>query len=292
MKVPELVALFVEKRYHLDMGKNKLAQMYKCSSDEVSLAKSLSRGEIARNEVANASKPLARNVKLPKPYLTGNPDNVVIIGDTHLPFDKEGYLEFCRDVQEAFNCGTVVQIGDLVDYHASSYHETIPEGYSPKDELSFAKQRVKEWEKVFPEMVVTLGTHDYRPHRKMRTGMVAKEWLRSFKEVYDTPNWEYVDEFHKNGIKYVHGTTDAWNNMLNTGCSIVQGHLHTRAGVQWHNLGGKPIFAMQVGTGVNDKAYAFEYASSLPAKSHISCGVIFNGNPVVINMDTFLKKVK
>lgn len=287
MKIPELVALFVEKRYHLDMGRNKLAQMYFCTSDDVVLAKSLARGEIARTEVALATRPVSRNIKLPKPYLTGDNNNVLVIGDTHVPFDLPGYLEFCRDVQEFFNCGKVIQIGDLVDYHASSYHETIPEGFSAKDELDHAKIRIKEWERVFPEMVVTLGTHDLRPHRKMRSGMVANDWLRSFEDVYDTPNWRYVDEYVYNDIKYVHGTTDAWSNLLNSGCSIVQGHLHTRASVQWHNLGGKPIFAMQVGTGVDDKAYAFEYAKTNTVKSHISCGVIFGGTPIVINKETW-----
>jgi len=285
MKVPELVELFVKKTYHLDMGKFKLAGMYDCTSDDVALAKSLARGEIARTEQSVAVKPIARNIKLPKPFTGGDENNVIIISDLHLPFDKKGYLEFCRDVQEFFNCGKVVQIGDLVDNHYSSYHETIPEGFGAKQELDYAKQRLKEWEKVFPEVVVTLGSHDYRPLRKMRTGMVVNEWMRGFADVYDTPGWTYVDEHIHNGIKYVHGTTDAWSNLLNSGCSVVQGHLHTRALVQWHNLGNKPIFAMQVGTGIDDTQYAFEYAKTNTSRSHISCGVIFGGNPIVINKE-------
>jgi len=287
MKIPELVELFVKKPYHLDMGRNRLAMLYDCTSDDVVLAKSLARGEIARTEVAVATKPVSRNIKLPKPFIGGSADSILIIGDTHVPFDLPGYLEFCRDVQEFFNCGKVIQIGDLVDYHASSYHETIPEGWSPKDELDYAKQRIKEWERVFPEVTVTLGSHDLRPHRKMRSGMVANEWLKSFEDVYDTPNWRYVDEYVYQGIKYTHGTTDAWSNLLNSGVSVVQGHLHTRASVQWHNLGGKSIFAMQVGCGINDKTYAFEYAKTNTTKSHISCGVVFGGNPIVINKETW-----
>jgi hypothetical protein len=159
--------------------------------------------------------------------------------------------------------------------------------------LDYAKQRVKEWERVFPEVSVCLGTHDLRPMRKMRSGMVVNEWLKSFEDMYDTPGWSYVNEFNHNGVKYVHGTTDAWNNMINSGCSVVQGHHHVKAGVQWHMLGSKPIFAMQCGTGIDDTAFAFEYAKSFPAKSHISCGVIFGGNPIVINKATWAaNKVK
>lgn len=287
MKVPELVSLFVEKRYHLDMGRNKLAQMYNATADDIVMAKSLARGEIARHDASITPKVESRDIVLPSPYRNGNENNVLVIGDTHLPFDLPGYLEFCRDIQENFDCGTVVQIGDLVDNHFMSYHETIPEGFGGRHELDFAKQRVKEWERVFPEMIITLGTHDKRPMRKMRTGMVVNDWLKSFNEVYDTPEWRYVDEFNHNGVKYVHGTSDAWTNMLSSGCSVVQGHLHTQASVRWHMLGGNPIFAMQVGTGINDKAYAFEYAISNPNKSHVSCGVIFEGNPIVINKDVW-----
>lgn len=283
----ELVELFHERKYLCDMGGGKLSQMFGVTRDEISIIKSLARGKTARADIKTTPKMIARNIKLPKPFIGGDEDNVLIISDLHLPFDKDGYLEFCRDVQEFFNCGTVVQIGDLVDNHYCSYHESIPEGYGAQQELNFAKIRIKEWERVFPVVTVTNGTHDYRPLRKMRTGLTPNEWMRSFADVYDTPGWSYVDEFIHNGVKYVHGTTDAWTNLLNSGCSVVQGHLHSRASVQWHNLGSKPIFAMQVGTGINDKAYAFEYARGTVAKSHISCGVIFGGNPIVINKDVW-----
>lgn len=288
-KITELVGLFVEKPYHLKMGANLLADRFKCNSDEVRLAKSLAKAEIARTEAALMPKVYGRGIYIPEPYMNGNPDNILVIGDLHLPFDCEGYLEFCREVQEYFDCGRVVQIGDLVDYHNSSYHETIPEGFGAGDELSYAKIRLKEWEVAFPSVTVTLGTHDYIPLRKMRTGMVAKEWMKSFKEVYNTPSWEYVDELFINDIRFVHGVGDSVANMINSGCSVVQGHLHTKSGINWQSFGGnKDLFAMQVGCGINRKAYAFEYAKNTPAYQQISCGVILKNNPIVINMNSWI----
>ena len=49
---------------------------------------------------------------------------VLVIGDLHLPFVKDGYLEFCIWVYKKYNCTEVVFIGDILDNHASSYHET------------------------------------------------------------------------------------------------------------------------------------------------------------------------
>src|SRR5690606_32977836 len=63
---------------------------------------------------------LTKSIKSIKPFLDGNPDNILVIGDTHEPFSKDGYLKFCRDTQEKFDAGTVVHIGDLTDNHAVS----------------------------------------------------------------------------------------------------------------------------------------------------------------------------
>jgi len=40
---------------------------------------------------------------------------VGIIGDTHLPFELDGYLEFCQETFEQWGVDTVVHIGDFID---------------------------------------------------------------------------------------------------------------------------------------------------------------------------------
>jgi len=49
-------------------------------------------------------------------------DNILIIGDTHIPFHKKNYLNFCKDVQKKYKCKRIIHIGDEVDNHALSYH--------------------------------------------------------------------------------------------------------------------------------------------------------------------------
>ena len=48
-------------------------------------------------------------------------DNILVIGDLHLPFLREGYLEFCREMKEKHKCNKIIQIGDILDFHYSSY---------------------------------------------------------------------------------------------------------------------------------------------------------------------------
>jgi predicted phosphodiesterase len=45
---------------------------------------------------------------------------VGIIGDTHIPYELEGYLEFCQETFEQWGVDRVVHIGDLIDHHALS----------------------------------------------------------------------------------------------------------------------------------------------------------------------------
>ena len=46
-------------------------------------------------------------------YYGKDPKNVLIIGDLHCPFVVDGYLEFCKKVQDDFDCGTVIFAGTL-----------------------------------------------------------------------------------------------------------------------------------------------------------------------------------
>ncbi len=55
--------------------------------------------------------------------------------------------------------------------------------------------------------------------------------------------------------------------------SVVQGHWHSKSYVHFF-VGKQDVsFAMQVGCGIDDKAYAFNYGRHF-AKSHINVGVI------------------
>ena len=51
-------------------------------------------------------------------------NNILVIGDLHEPFCLDEYLYFCIEKYREFNCNEVVFIGDIIDNHYSSYHET------------------------------------------------------------------------------------------------------------------------------------------------------------------------
>lgn len=230
---------------------------------------------------------------LPDPYY-GDPQNILVIGDIHEPFSKDGYLEFCRDVQERFDCGTVVHIGDVIDNHYSSYHETDPDGYGAGQELDRAIDKVQDWSKVFPEVKVCIGNHDRLIHRKAKTAGLSERWIRDFHEVLGTPFWDFKESHIIHGIRFEHGhgtssTMAAFKKAKEKRVPIVQGHVHTEANVLYSESEHDRIFGMQVGCGVDEETYAMAYSKNF-SKSYItSCGVILGGGslPIVVPMDQY-----
>lgn len=226
--------------------------------------------------------------KLPKPY-SGNPDNVLVIGDLHEPFCLDSYLEHCRKTQEEFDCGTVIFIGDVIDNHYSSYHETDPDGFSAGEELERAIYKIRDWYRVFPQATVLIGNHDRMALRKAQTSGVSKLWVRDYTEVLNTPSWKFTEEIVIDDVCYNHGEGGtARTRMKNELQSQVQGHLHNQSYVEY-SVGPKhKVFGMQVGCGVDRNSYAMSYGKHFK-KPVISCGVVLNKGTLPILLPMNLK---
>lgn len=214
-------------------------------------------------------------------------NRVLIVGDLHVPFERTGYFEFCKNIYIKYNCNKVIFIGDLIDNHFSSFHDTDPDGHSAGEELRLAKLSIAKWYKTFPKAKVCLGNHDNIPIRKAFNTGVSTAWIKSVGEVLDTPDWEYEEEFILDNILYTHGIgRKAFARMQADLTSVVQGHYHSESYIQYSVGRSYKLFAMQVGCGIDDKSYAMAYGKHFN-KMHINCGVVLeNGKlPILEYMD-------
>jgi metallophosphoesterase superfamily enzyme len=215
---------------------------------------------------------------------------VLVIGDIHEPISRKHYLRFCRDTHRQYRCNKVVFIGDIVDWTAISMHAFNPEAPGPMDEFALALSRVQQWYKAFPKATVCIGNHDARPRRVAESVNIPKSLLRDFADLWKTPKWKWVysaiidNVFYHHGHKKSGGINPAYNTSKNMGMSVVLGHNHSRGGVKWSVSPIQRWFGMDVGCGIDDRAYAFAYASEQTARSVISCGVVINGVPQHIMM--------
>ena len=210
--------------------------------------------------------------------------NVLVIGDLHEPFCLDGYLDFCLEQYETFNCNQVIFIGDILDNHAFSYHEPDPDGMSAGLELEKTIEKVAQWYKAFPVADVCIGNHDRMAARKSMTGGIPAAWIKPYNEVLGTPNWNWVESIVYDDVLYEHGEggqaqAKAKNNLMSSVC----GHTHTSAYCTW--LVGKRfrVFGMQVGCGVDSTTYAAAYAKNFK-KQAIGCSVVLNNGTLPINL--------
>jgi len=207
---------------------------------------------------------------------------VLIIGDTHLPFVHKNYLKFVKSVYRKYKCNKVVHIGDLVDGHAWSYHESDPDGKSAGDELKMVHNAVKPWYKAFPNVTVCCGNHDKLPFRKAQTFGIPRHMIKDYNHIYGIEaNWKWVHGIDIDGVWYTHGASAGQfshvKSMEKTRTSWVQGHNHSSAGIGWSSSYKDLLFGMNVGCGVDQNSYSMAYGKDFPARPILSCGVVLDG---------------
>lgn len=213
-----------------------------------------------------------------------NIGNILIIGDLHAPFILPGYLEWCKKLQQEYNCNKVIFIGDLIDGHSWSYHESDVDGMGVGDELEAAKKQLKLAYKLFPEADITLGNHDLLIARKARTAGLSRHFIKDFNEVIEAPKgWNFSDEFTYDNVRYIHGSIgNAFVRAKDSRISTVQGHLHSQSFLQYSVSEKDAIFGLQIGCGLDHTKYAFEYAKPMTKKPVISAGVVLSNGAIPI----------
>jgi len=211
-------------------------------------------------------------------------NRVLVIGDIHEPCSRKGYLEFCQDIYEQWDCNRVVFIGDVVDWHGISFHARHPEAPGVLDEYQLAFESIHRWYDAFPKAQICKGNHDERIIRLAETVDIPAKFLRNYEEIWETPGWDWVFETTIDNVYYFHGTGfgglyPSFNVARSMGCSTVMGHVHSVAGIKWMVGPLSRWFGMDVGCGIDDKKFAFAYGKHMKKKSVISCGVVIDGMP-------------
>jgi|TARA_R100000479_G_scaffold174904_1_gene124464 predicted phosphodiesterase len=224
---------------------------------------------------------LSGNKRVAYENLTKKQSRVLVIGDLHEPFCLDGYLDHCQQTFAKHNCNQVVFIGDVIDNHYASYHETDTEALGGADELDLAIKRIKRWFQAFPKATVTIGNHDRIIMRKAQSSAVPRKWIKAYKDVLETPTWKFVDRIVIDGVQYVHGEGGTAHMKCRADMqSTVQGHLHTQCYTQFFVGQNFKVFGCQVGCGIDFDSYAMAYAKR-GKKPAIACAVVIGGHTCI-----------
>lgn len=211
-------------------------------------------------------------------------NNVLVIGDLHLPFAHPNYLKFVLETKEKFKCNKIVFIGDVVDNYAHSRFSKDPDTASAEVEYEQFMHGIRKWYEAFPEATWILGNHDKRPFNKAKEIGLGRIFTQSVNTIYDCPKgWKITPSIEIDGVLYTHGVSSGgqtgWQDYSRKlGKSVVIGHIHSVGGVRYHqNPDGKQLFTLAAASGIHDDTYAFAYGKDSAVKSMLGCGIVRGG---------------
>jgi hypothetical protein len=215
---------------------------------------------------------------------------ILVISDLHIPFEHPDTLKFLKAVKKKFRPTDIVQIGDEVDFHALSFHDSDPNLPSAGDELQQAIKKLKAYYKMFPEVTLIESNHGSMVLRKALAGGMPKEVLRGYNEILEAPKrWKWkFDATIKTPIGpvyFCHGKSGAAGRLASQyGMSCVQGHYHERAQITYISTPEKLMFDAHTGCLADDKSLALGYNKVNPKRPIVSLIVIVNGIPQIVPM--------
>ena len=210
---------------------------------------------------------------------------VLIIGDTHCPGMRSGYVDFLKRIADRYAVNRVVHIGDLVDWASISYHEKSPSLSNATKECATAKRQVATLSKAFPKADWLIGNHDALTERQAISAGLPTQILRDYADLWEV-DWNVHPRFTKltiDGVIYSHGDSGrggqdvAFGQAKDNFRSTVIGHHHSQAGVKWWANPEFRVFGMSVGCGIDVSRMQFEYGRKFVAKPILGCGVVVNG---------------
>ena len=210
--------------------------------------------------------------------------SLLVIGDGHAPYMHQDYFEFCFALSRKYNSDRITWTGDEVDFHAISFHDSDPDLLSAGPELEAAIRQLEPFYKAFPQMDICESNHGSLVYRKGKHHGLPRQvlasyhdtlrcppgWRWHFKIVVPLSNGQEVDIHHHYGANVMAQSKKRGRN-------LIQGHVHTEAGVQWWGTDVADHFAGFTGCGIDDVAFAFAYNKNQVERPRLGAIVVLEG---------------
>jgi hypothetical protein len=183
--------------------------------------------------------------------------SILIISDTHIPYHHPDLLPFLTDLKKIYNPDRVIHIGDEVDKHAMSFHDSDPDLPSAGDELKLSLPIIKQMETLFPKMDLLDSNHGSLVYRRALKHGIPKAYLRDYNEFLKVgKGWKWHDDLTiqtSNGpVYFCHGkVADVLKLAQSMGMSCVQGHYHSSYNIKYYGNSLGLYYGLQVGCLIN-----------------------------------------
>ena len=213
---------------------------------------------------------------------------VLFISDMHIPYHHPDLIAFLKHLKVKYSPTRVICLGDELDKHALSYHDSDPDLPSAGDELRKSLPVIAELFKMFPTMDIIESNHGSLVWRKAKTFGIPKHYIKSYNDVLGVDGgWKWSFDLTitlPNGQKcYIHHgkSSEVIKLSQQMGMCAIQGHYHESFKVDyWGNPNGL-FWAMQCGCLIDDDALAFNYNNVNIKRPIIGTGVVIDSIPIL-----------
>ena len=217
-------------------------------------------------------------------------NSILVISDFHAPYNHPDAVAFLTALKKQYKFDKVVCIGDEVDYHAISFHDSDPDLPSASDELTMAIDELKPLYKLFPQVTVVDSNHGSMVYRKALSNGLPRRLFKTPQEIIEAPKgWKWVQDIKLNTplgpVYFCHGKSGAAGRLASQyGMSCVQGHYHEKAQIHYISTPERLMFDLHTGCLADDKSLALGYNKINPKRPIVSTAIIIHGIPHIIPM--------
>lgn len=213
---------------------------------------------------------------------------VLALGDLHLPWIDWRAVGAVARFALAYKPDIIVQVGDFIDAQAWSKHPKYTDALGADHEWAQVQKAAKRLHEMLPDdvrMYIIEGNHDRRHKMRALEATIPSQLVKPLSSMFPYANWQWWVQQRPltlDGVDYVHGDElggNAHQKASRCGRSIVQGHLHTDAGVKYIQSFHRRTFGLDIGTLMDVKSIAARYAHKKLLRSWIGWATVEDGVP-------------
>ena len=217
---------------------------------------------------------------------------ILVIPDLHAPYQHPDTLKFLRAVKAEMQPDLVVSLGDELDYHAMSFHDSDPNLDSAGAELERGKRFLRRLLAEFPQVLVCHSNHGSMTYRRAKAHGIPVQLVRRYRDIVfpglDASGWSWADAWKVNTplgtVMFKHQSSGILADAAHNGCNLVVGHNHGNFSVEYCASSAHLYYGCYSGCLVDKDSLAFAYGRLSKNKPIIGCTLILNGRPTLVPM--------
>jgi hypothetical protein len=221
------------------------------------------------------------------------PRVILVIPDLHIPYHHPKAFDFIQSLIAKYQPDLCVSLGDEVDNHALSMHDSDPNLDSAGTELAQSRVYLGQLAKIVPNLLVCHSNHGSLAYRRSKKFGIPMEMLKSYRDILfpngggDGWDWAYSHTIptDQGAVMFKHQAPGGpATHACHEGVNVVLGHMHGSFNIEYKASSHRLYYGVTSGCLIDSEALAFAYGKEFPNKPILGATLITDGVPRLIPM--------